>query len=154
MDKNSVIERLNQLVQAGGKLKPIELTLNMPQNCLSNYASGKKELPGKWVKPLSDHLENLNKKRVVLIECEDGKFIFMNPDGTTRKCKLVWVDEESKIDGIKVEKCDPISMKIKTAGKIEPFKSADIPPMPKREDFENSIDFAAAKNEWKIKYGQ
>jgi len=62
MDKNSVIERLNQLVQAGGKLKPIELTLNMPQNCLSNYASGKKELPGKWVKPLSDHLENLKDK--------------------------------------------------------------------------------------------
>ena len=56
---------------------------------------------------------------VLTPDVEDGKFIFMNPDGTTRKCKLVWIDEEykieqgapinaadSKIDVVETKKCD------------------------------------------------
>jgi len=35
-----------------------------------------------------------------------------------------------------------------------PIINPEIPPMPQRSDFDNSIDFAAAKNAWKIKYNQ
>lgn len=37
---------------------------------------------------------------------------------------------------------------------IEEKRNPSIPPMPKREDFDNSIDFAAAKNEWKQQYNR
>ena len=67
-----------------------------------------------------DFAKNKQVKKVVLTpDVEDGKFIFMNPDGTTRKCKLVWIDEEykieqgapinaadSKIDVVETKKCD------------------------------------------------
>lgn len=98
MDRLYVEAKLRELVLTRGAFKATELALNMPKNCLSNYASGKKTLPEKWIKPLSDYLENLNKKRVVLIKSEDGKFLFMNPDGSTRKCTLVWEEDE----GIKI----------------------------------------------------
>lgn len=92
MDKITVLTRLNKLVRTRGMFKTIEVDLKMPQNCLSNYASQKKRLPEKWVKPLADYFETMNKKRVILVENEDGKFLFMNPDGSTRKCTLVWDD--------------------------------------------------------------
>lgn len=35
---------------------------------------------------------------------------------------------------------------------IKELVQSSIPPIPVRTDFDNSIDFAAAKNEWKKKY--
>lgn len=122
MERKLVIERLNWLVLKGVTFKEIEVALKMPKNCLSRYASGNKQLPEKWIKPLADHLEFYTRTKVVLIEDEDGKFLFMNPDGTTRKCTLVWEDEQSMIDGSKVEKCDKIRIKINTVNQEVPEK--------------------------------
>lgn len=37
--------------------------------------------------------------------------------------------------------------------KIETERNGnDAPPMPKKEDFKDSLEFAAAKNDWKLKY--
>jgi len=119
MTNSEVVLRLKQLVQIRGTFKTIEVALKMPQNCLSNYASQKKPLPEKWVKPLSDYLENLNKKRVVLIEAEDGKFLFMQPDGSARKCTLVWEDKEIKMpDETYPITVTPLRLKIKTAPEV------------------------------------
>jgi len=41
---------------------------------------------------------------------------------------------------------------IEGMGKFEKILS-DMPPMPKKEDFSDSLEFAAAKNDWKLKYG-
>ena len=116
MDRLYVEAKLRELVLTRGAFKATELALNMPKNCLSNYASGKKTLPEKWIKPLSDYLENPNKKRLVLIEDksnpERSGSYWLTEDG--RKCSLVWEDEESMLNGVKVEKCDTIRIKIKT----------------------------------------
>lgn len=137
MDKNEVIERLNQLVRSGGKFKAIELDLKMPKNCLSRYASGNKPLPEKWIKPLSDYLENLNKKRVVLIEDKDGKFLFIQPDGSVRKCTLVWEDKEIKIpDENYPITVTPLRLKIKTV------KDQDVPEkIIEKLPGENALDY-------------
>lgn len=65
------------------------------------------------------------------------------------KCRVYYSREEKKEPGSVAIKDVP-QPQIKPINKM----NKDIPPMPLRSNFDNSIDFAAAKNEWKIKYNQ
>ena len=50
----------------------------------------------------------------------------------------------------KIKRIDPLSKE----GQTVIDKSKEIPPMPIKQQGENAIDYAARKNEWKIKYNQ
>lgn len=157
MTNSEVVSRLKQLVRARGTFKTIEVSLKMPKNCLSNYASQKKPLPEKWVKPLAGYFENLNKKRFVLIEDksnpERSGSYWLTEDG--RKCTLVWEDQEEKKDPKSDAeiKNDAAERNRKDNEKVD-LSEKKIPPMPVKEKGEDSFDFAARKNEWKKKYNQ
>lgn len=57
-----------------------------------------------------DFLKNKQVKKVVLVDCEDGNFLFMNPDGTTRKCTLVWEDLITEVVPDKTEVIVPVTL--------------------------------------------
>lgn len=134
------------------------------ENKTCKYAGCKKEFTPNHGKQLYcspnckayDFAKNKQVKKLVLIQDdEDGNFLFMNPDGTTRKCKLVWAGQEEK----KFHKSDS-EIKQDAAEKAEKenekvdLSEKKIPPMPVKEKGEDSFDFAARKNEWKKKYNQ
>jgi hypothetical protein len=58
MEKKAIIEKLKVLKVERGTISKIERAVNMPLNCLANYVNEQKVMPDKWVKPLSDYLEN------------------------------------------------------------------------------------------------
>jgi len=98
----------------------------------------------------------------------DERILKKYPDLSPQKIlnKLTDMDLRSSfIDGIETVKCDPIKLQIKTVKYQAPFsgppvtikikaENHSIPPIPVRNPGEDIIDFAARKNEWKVKYSQ
>lgn len=65
----------------------------------------------------------------------------------------------TKTENGKIRRVDPLSKEAQVAiyNSTHPDSKVfneEIPPMPKKEDFKDSLEFAAAKNDWKLKYGQ
>lgn len=58
MSKEDIIKLLKELKSQRGILGKIEWSLGIPQNNLSGYISGSKEIPKKFLEPLSKYLEN------------------------------------------------------------------------------------------------
>lgn len=57
MDKNEALKKLNEfIIENNLKKSAVESLLKMPLNSLSNFVSGKKEMPNKWVQPILDFL--------------------------------------------------------------------------------------------------
>jgi hypothetical protein len=65
-------ELLKELVSLGIKKTKIEAAIGMPKNSLSNFISGKKELPDKWIEPIQKFLASdtvkYNPKTTALLE--------------------------------------------------------------------------------------
>lgn len=58
MNKQEIIKLLKELKSERGIIGKIEWAIGIPKNNLSGYISGSKEIPQKFIKPLSDYLEN------------------------------------------------------------------------------------------------
>lgn len=57
MNKQEIIKLLKEIKSERGILGKIEWSIGIPKNNLSGYISGLKEIPKKFLKPLSDYLE-------------------------------------------------------------------------------------------------
>ncbi len=58
MDKKKLISELNDVIKANNlKKSEVEQRIGFPQNGLSNILSGKKDLPDKWVNPITSYIE-------------------------------------------------------------------------------------------------
>lgn len=88
MEVSEIIKSLKLLIDKGTKVSDIEKEIGMPANNLSSILKEKRVLPKKWIQPLENFIENGKRKKVVLIEDENGNFIC---DG--KRVKLIWADE-------------------------------------------------------------
>lgn len=59
MDKEKLINELNELIAIKNlKKSTIEEAIGFPKNGLSNFLSGKKELPEKWLEPIKNYIDS------------------------------------------------------------------------------------------------
>jgi len=80
--KEEILKKLN-LHEV--KKSKVELDLGMPQNSLSAMLSGKKEIPSKWVQPLTEYIEKLDNpnqpQKEAQQEHETGKAVESTQNG-------------------------------------------------------------------------
>ena len=109
MEVSEIIKSLKSLISKGTKVSDIEKEIGMPVNNLSSILKSKRVLPKKWIQPLEDFIKNKGRKRVVLIEDENGNFICNG-----KKVRLIW---EEKDYSNKISEIDPKAGDMQVANK-------------------------------------
>lgn len=88
-----LIKSLNEL---GLKKSKIESDLGMPLNSLSGMLSGSKEIPEKWIQPLTDYVEKISSPTLAIAD-EIVKY----PIKTILRVGKNGIEEKNKIDVLK-----------------------------------------------------
>ncbi len=143
------IELLNADLIKGYSKSDLEMLIGLPKNSLSGVIKGDKKL-SKISQLKIKEWEASNKPNPL-------KVLEMKREMALAKLKLTAPPNPSSIL-IDIQDLN------KQTNKIEPqkplgseksnFTVTNIPPMPQREDYTDSIDFSIAKAEWKRKYNQ
>lgn len=123
--------KLSKLKESGLSIRQIESKLSMPKNSLSGMMSGSKKIPLKWDILLSEFVDNLsnnkNESEEMVVDDKNLKDILIDEMVLIPKEPLIIVKSENLKKGY------------------------NMPEIPIKGKDENSIDFAARKNEWKLK---
>lgn len=87
MDKGKLIKELNEVIDKNNlKKSTVEEKLKFPKNGLSNFLTGKKELPDKWIVPIQSYVdcfkEEYKPQPVVLSKVDEGQKENKNIVGT------------------------------------------------------------------------
>lgn len=88
METKEILKSLKLLIDKGIRISDIENTIGMPKNNLSSILKEKRVMPKKWIQPLEGYIENGKRKKIILVEGENGNWIC---DG--KKVKLIWEDD-------------------------------------------------------------
>lgn len=106
MNKQEVIKKLTLLKSERGFISKTERDLNIPKNNLNGWLSSKskKEMPSKWVKILSDHLEEMQVEEKIISVMQSYEPVFRA------------IIEDLKIGGLAIIKSNDDG----TAKRIEP----------------------------------
>jgi len=168
MTNSELIEKLRLLTLSGVRISAIEKKVGIPKNNLSGVLNGKKPMAAKWQPKLEAYLSDLEQPTK-----EDWEIEFEKVLNTPEHKKLVFDAQREIFDyGIVITKKDEEKTVILKSGTKEWFDALQkvrvqdltnqtpdspktintIPAHPKREDFNDSFDYAAAKNDWKKKY--
>jgi hypothetical protein len=152
MDEKEIIEKLKLLIATGVRIGAIEKKLCFPENNLSGVLSGKRILAERWKPKFEQYLNDLEKPSTFpyLISEQEGQLMRMASLDVPIDSGATFeqlVNTVIFLAGDYKGKLQELEKKMKEAGKSEM-----IPPHPKREDFEDSLQFGAAKSEWKKKY--
>lgn len=123
-------------LEKGYSKSDLERLIGLPQNCLSGVIKGDKKLSRKSELKI-EAWDKSNKPTPLEIVTVKKKVAENNKPGNKEK---ILTERSSNHKPIKTQST-------LTAKEM-------IPPMPKREDYKDSIEFSFAKSEWKRKYNQ
>jgi hypothetical protein len=168
MGVDELIEKLKSLIGKGVKISSIEKKLGLPKNNLSSIINGIKKMPEKWKPKLELYILDTEQPPK-----EDWEIELENLLDTPEHKKLVFDAQREMFDsGIVITKKEEERTTILRSGTKEwfdvlqkvrvqdltnqnqnsPKEINTIPAHPKREDFTDAFEYAAAKNDWKKKY--
>ena len=140
------IALLKEDLEKGYSKSDLEKLVGLPKNNLSGILKGDRKLSKKSMLKIDKWMASEKPNPLsVYFDKSRGEIVKTVNDILEGGIAITHSDTNGM-----VKRIDPLSEEGQKAIAL----ATKIPPMPLRTDFDNSIDFAAAKNEWKQQYNQ
>ena len=155
------IELLNADLIKGYSKSDLEMLIGLPKNSLSGVIKGDKKLSKISQLKIQEWEASKKPSPLQVVEAKRQQALVKLKMTTPPNPNSVLIDiqEQVKVNNLPENKArieaERNEVPKRVTLRVYPFEEKDaIPPMPKREDYADNMEYSFAKAEWKRKYNQ